>query len=104
MLVEAAEAAHDDVNVATLGGDDTITTGREVFGPASINVDGGDGADVTRYNGTAVADTITSSPNGAEVSTVRALAARLDTTAVESLVVLGLGDADTIAGTGNLAR
>ena len=46
VLVEGAEAAHDDVNVATLGGDDTITTGREVFGPASYNVDGGDGADV----------------------------------------------------------
>ena len=58
VLVESAETAFDDVNVSALGGADTITTGREVFGPASFNVDGGDGADVTRYNGTAVADTI----------------------------------------------
>ena len=35
-------------------------------------------------------------PNGGEVSTVATLAARLDTTAVESLVVLGLAGADTI--------
>ena len=41
--------------------------------------------------------------NGAEVSTFSPLAARLDTIAVESLVVLGLAGADTISGTGNLA-
>jgi Ca2+-binding RTX toxin-like protein len=102
VLVEGAEAAHDDVNVAALAGDDTITTGREVFGPASTNVDGGEGTDATRYNGTAVADAINVVSNGAEVSTVSDLATRLDTIAVESLVVLGLGDADTITATGNL--
>jgi Ca2+-binding RTX toxin-like protein len=103
VLVESAESANDDVNVATLGGADTITTGREVFGPASYNVDGGDGDDVTRYSGTSLADTIQVASNGTEVSTSSALAARLDTTAVESLVILGLGGTDTIAGVGNLA-
>ena len=49
------------------------------------NVDGGDGDDVTRYNGTAVADTIDVVANGLEVSTVSPLASRLDTTAVENL-------------------
>jgi Ca2+-binding RTX toxin-like protein len=103
VLVEAAESAHDDVNVATLGGADVVTTGREVFGPASYNVDGGDGDDVTEYRGTDQPDAIQVIANGAEVSTVAPLAARLDTIAVESLVVLGLSGADTISGVGNLA-
>ena len=103
VLVESAEAAHDDVNVATLGGEDTITTGREVFGPASYNVDGGDDADVTRYAGTDQPESINVVANGAEVSTFSALAARLDTTAVESLVLVGLAGADTITAVGNLA-
>jgi Ca2+-binding RTX toxin-like protein len=103
VIVESAEAAHDDVNVTPLGGDDTITAGREVFGPASINVDGGEGADVTRYNGTDGADLIDVLANGAEVSTFAPLAARLDTTAVESLFVLGLDGEDTIGSVGNVA-
>ena len=103
VLVESAESAHDDVNVATLGGADVVTTGREVFGPASYNVDGGDGDDVTEYRGTDQPEAIQVIANGAEVSTVAPLAARLDTIAVESLVVLGLAGADTISGVGNLA-
>jgi predicted ester cyclase len=103
VLVEGVEATNDDVNVATLGGDDRITTGREVFGTASINVDGGADADVTRYNGTAIDDSIQVVSNGAEVSTVAPLSARLDTTAVESLVVLGLEGSDTITAVGDLA-
>ena len=68
-VVEGAEAAHDDVNVATLGGDDTITTGTEVFGPAAINVDGGDGTDIVRVqrHGRRRHDLV--APNGTEVST-----------------------------------
>lgn len=103
VIVEGAESALDDVNVATLGGEDTILTGREVFGPASMNVDGGDGADVVRYSGTSIDDAIDVFANGAEVSTVAPLATRLDTTAVESLVVLGLGGTDTMSAVGNLA-
>jgi predicted ester cyclase len=103
VIVESAEAALDDVNVATLGGADTIRTGREVFGPASYNVDGGDGDDVTRYAGTDQPDTIQVVANGAEVSTLSPLASRLDTFAVESLVLLGLAGPDTITAVGNLA-
>ncbi|HEY7396653.1 MAG TPA: hypothetical protein VH538_00005, partial [Gaiellaceae bacterium] len=58
VLVEGADSAQDNVNIAALGGDDTITSGREVCGPAAINVDGGAGDDVARYRGTDVADEI----------------------------------------------
>ena len=89
--------------MATLGGADTIRTGREVFGPASYNVDGGDGDDLTRYSGTTEPDTISVVANGAEVSTLSPLASRLDTLGVESLVLLGLAGSDTITAVGNLA-
>jgi len=103
VVVEGSDPAVDDLNVSTLGGDDTILTGREVFGPATTNVDGGDGNDEVRYSGTSVDDPIQVVANVAEVSTVAALASRLDTTAVESLVVQGLAGADTITAVGNLA-
>jgi Ca2+-binding RTX toxin-like protein len=103
VLVEGVEPAHDTVNVEALGGDDTVTTGREVLGAESYNVDGGLGNDITRYNGTDVADEIGVFANGAEVSTVATLASRLDTIGVERLVILGLAGTDTISGVGNLA-
>ena len=103
VLVEGAEPANDTVNVSTLGGDDTVTTGREVFGPESYNVDGGEGHDVARYNGTSLDDSIDVVANGTEASTVSPLASRLDVTAVEELNIFGLGGTDTITGTGNLA-
>jgi len=103
VLVEGAESANDTVNVSTLGGDDTVTTGREVFGPESYNVDGGEGHDVARYNGTSLDDSIDVVANGTEASTVSPLASRLDVTAVEELNIFGLGGTDTITGTGNLA-
>ena len=103
VLVEGAQETNDSVGVATLGGDDTITTGREVAGPESVNVDGGDGDDTVRYDGTEVADSISVLRNGTEVSTIAPLAARLDTTAVESLIVAGLGGDDTLAGSNGIA-
>jgi Ca2+-binding RTX toxin-like protein len=103
VLLEGAETTLDELTVATLGGEDTITTGRETHGLAAFNVDGGADADTARYNGTAVADEIAVFANGTETSTVAPLAARFDTLAVESLVVLGLGGPDLISGTGNLA-
>jgi predicted ester cyclase/Ca2+-binding RTX toxin-like protein len=103
VLVEGVEPAHDTVNVEALGGDDTITTGREVLGAESYNVDGGLGNDITRYLGTDVGDQIGVVANGAEVSTVAPLASRLDTIAVESLVVQGLAGTDDISAVGNLA-
>jgi hypothetical protein len=101
--VTGAEAALDSVNVATLGGADTVTTGVAVSGSAAIGVDGGGDADLVQYSGSSAADTIDLVANGAAVSTIAPGAARLDSTAVESLVVLGLGEADTISALGNLA-
>ncbi|HEY1369288.1 MAG TPA: hypothetical protein VGF23_19340, partial [Gaiellaceae bacterium] len=98
VLVEGADSAQDNVNVAALGGDDTITSGREVCGPEAINVDGGAGNDVATYKGTDVADTIGVARNGSEVSTFADLSSRLDIAAVESLVVQGLGGNDLLAG------
>jgi Ca2+-binding RTX toxin-like protein len=103
VLVTGAEAAGDTVNVETLGGADTITTGVGVSGPAEINVDGGDAVDTARYNGTAGDDDIGIAANGTEVRTSSPGTAAVDTTAVERESVLGLGGADTIGATGNLA-
>ena len=99
----AGGEAHDEVTLATLGGEDTISPAIGIPGPAPINVDGGEGADVVRYNGTAGADTIPVVANGAEVSIAEAASARVDTTAVESLVVLGHAGTDAISAVGNLA-
>ena len=96
------EAAFDRVTVETLGGADTFATGTGVSGLA-IDVDGGEDADTARYSGTAAADTIQVFANGTAVSTVVTGGCALDTTAVESLIVLGLGGEDTISATGNLA-
>ena len=101
--VAGAEAAFDNVNVATLGGADTVTTGVAVAGPAAIGVDGGADADLVQYNGSPTADTIDLVANGTAVSTISPGAARVDSTAVESLVVLGLGESDTISATGDIA-
>jgi Ca2+-binding RTX toxin-like protein len=99
----AGDEAQDEVTLATLAGDDTITTGVGVPGSAPVNVDGGEGNDTAQYNGTAGDDLVEVVANGSEASTVAPATARLDTTAVESLVVLGHAGADTIAATGNLA-
>jgi Ca2+-binding RTX toxin-like protein len=101
LVVDGAEPT-DDVIVATLAGDDTVTSGREVFGPI-YNVDGGEGADLARYNGTELADELAVAANGAEATTFSAPGSRLDTFAVESLVVLGLAGQDSISAVGNLA-
>ncbi len=103
VLVEGVEPANDTVNVEALGGDDTILTGREVHGPESYNVDGGLGDDEARYSGTELGDEINVFANGLEVATDSALASRLDTTAVENLVLLGLAGADSFSAVGNVA-
>ncbi len=101
--VAGAEAAFDTVNVATLGGADTITTSVGVAGPASINVDGGEGADLAQYSGSSAPDAIQVAANGTGVVTEATATAPFGTTAVESLVVLGLGEADTISAVGDVA-
>ena len=97
--VAGSEPALDNVDVATLGGADTITAGVGVTGPAAVNVDGGDGdrhRDAT--TGTAADDTIGIARNGTAVGARSRPRRAVNTSAVESLVVIGLGGADTIAG------
>jgi hypothetical protein len=72
-------------------------------GPAPVNVHGGDAADTLRYSGTPGGDTISSVANGLEVSTYGPDSARVDSTAVEKITMLGLAGEDTITAVGNLA-
>jgi predicted ester cyclase len=94
--------AGDDVTVETLGGADEVTANTSVRGPATVNVDGGEGPDRAIYDGSAAADTIDLVANGTEVRTSAAGAAPMDTT-VEELLVRGGGGADRVASAGNLA-
>ena len=96
----------DTVQVNTLGGDDTITNGIGVSGPAAIGVDGGAGSDTVTYSGTGGDDTIGIARNGtATVGTFAPGTATSlqNTTNVEQLDVLGLGGNDTITGSNGLA-
>ena len=77
--VAGSEAALDNVNVATLGGADTITGGVGIPGPAEVNVDGGDGADTATYTAPDPPDTITVVPTGSEVWTSAPAAGAFDT-------------------------
>jgi predicted ester cyclase len=93
----------DDLDFWGQEGADVVTTAMGASGPGTINVDGGDDADTLRFEGTANDDQIDTIANGAEVSTVAAGTARVDTTAVESTVLRGLGGGDTTSAVGNLA-
>ena len=101
--VAGGESAHDNIDVATSGGADTINAGVGITGPAAINVDGGDDVDTVRYSGTDGPDVIDVASNGPEPSAGTAGSSRVESAAVESFVILGLAGADTIAGVGNLA-
>ena len=110
LRVSGSEAATsgspgDTVQVDTLGGDDTITNGIGVSGPAGIGIDGGEGSDTVTYSGTQGDDTIGIAPNGTAVSTFAPGTATSpqNTTGVENLDVLGRGGNDTIAGSNGLA-
>jgi hypothetical protein len=100
--VAGSEPAFDEVDVAAGGSDDTIALPTGVAGPASLGVDGGDGADSVRYSGTDGEDGIHALANGTVASVVSDGTSRLDA-AVESVVLLGLGGDDTITAVGNLA-
>ncbi len=103
VLVEGSESANDNVNIETLGGNDTVISGREVFGPEAYNFDGGAGDDTARYNGTADSDQLSiARASATEVAAFAPLASRLDITAVESLVVSGLGGDDTLVATNGI--
>ena len=95
----------DTVQVNTLSGDDTITNGIGVSGPAAIGIDGGEGSDTVTYSGTHGDDTIGIAPDGTAVSTFAPGTATSpqNTTNVETLDVLGLAGNDTIAASNGLA-
>ncbi len=100
--VTGSEAANDTVEAAGAGGNDTITTGVGVSGPAAIVADGGDGVDTTQFEGTSGADSIQIVPNGTAATVLAPATAPVNSTA-ESLDVQGLGGPDTITGSNGLA-
>jgi Ca2+-binding RTX toxin-like protein len=103
--VSGTEPGLDNVDVNTLGGDDTITSGVGLSGPLAVNVDGGTGTDSATYSGTPGADTIGIARFSAAggVATFAPGGTPLVTTGVESLDVRGLGGDDTITGQNGIA-
>ena len=102
--VTGAEAASDNVDVNTLGGDDTINSGLGISGPAAVNVDGGTGDDTAIYSGTPADDTIGIGPLGTGVATFGATGTPfVVTSGVENLDVRGLAGDDTITGSNGIA-
>ena len=92
VAVAGNEAALDNVTVAALGGADTINTGVAFTGPIPVTVDGGEGSDTTTYSGTNADDSIGIARNGtAAVAVFTPTAQPVNNTAVEDLVVKGLG-------------
>jgi Ca2+-binding RTX toxin-like protein len=99
LSVSGDEAANDNVTVAALGGADTINAGVGFTGPIPVTVDGGDGSDTTTYSGTNADDSIGIARNGvAAVAVFTPTSQAINNTAVEELVVKGLGGADAITG------
>ena len=103
VAVSGNEAANDNVTVAALGGADTVNAGVGFTGPIPVNVDGGDGSDTTTYSGTSADDTIAVARNGDAVAAFTPTSPPVNNTAVEDLVVKGLGGADTVAGQNGIA-
>jgi Ca2+-binding RTX toxin-like protein len=103
--VSGSESTLDSVDVNTLGGDDTITSGVGLSGPLAVNVDGGAGTDSATYSGTPAADTIGIARFTADggVATFAPGGTPLVTTAVENLDVRGLAGNDTITGQNGIA-
>ena len=101
--VAGSESANDHVQVNTLDGNDTVSTGIGTSGPASVDIDGGAGSDTVTYAGTSAADAISIAPNGGAVATTAPGTSTVNTTAVENLNVDGLGGDDKITGSNGLA-
>jgi Ca2+-binding RTX toxin-like protein len=99
----ASGEALDTLDVATLGGDDTITSGVTTAGTAAAAVDGGDGTDTALYRGTADDDSIGIATIGTAERVFATGAAPFDVRTAESLDVQGLGGNDTIAGQNGLS-
>jgi Ca2+-binding RTX toxin-like protein len=97
----------DNIDVAALGGADSVTSGVGLPGPAAVNIDGGDGTDAVTYRGTDYDDAVRVQRNGDAVGTFGAGGGVLNSAAVENLTVQGLDGADTVsagAGIGTLTQ
>ena len=96
------EAGFDTIAAVGGAGDDTITTGVGVSGPAAITADGGADTDTTQYEGTSGADSIQLTPNGTVVNVTSAGTSTVSSTA-EKLVVHGLAGNDAVTGSNGLS-
>ena len=95
--VTGGEASLDNFVAATLGGADIATMTVGVTSPIQLHIDGGDGDDTARYDGTPDADVISIVRNGTEVAVDNAASGIFDIAGVESLIVSGLDGDDLIA-------
>ena len=95
--VTGGEATLDTFVVATLGGADVATMTVGVTSPIPLHIDGGDGDDTARYDGTPDADVISILRNGAEVAVDNAASGIFEIAGVESLIVSGEDGDDLIA-------
>jgi Ca2+-binding RTX toxin-like protein len=100
--VTGGEPANDHVDVDTLGGDDTVTTGPGDLGP-SIDVDGGADSDTVTFNGTNADDTIGLANNNGAVATFTPNGEVVDSANVENLIVRGRKGNDTAVGQNGIA-
>jgi hypothetical protein len=101
--VANADPAQDRVNVNTLAGADTITSGVGLVGAAAVEVDGGEDADTATYTGTDGDDTIGIARDGALAAVFATGGTAFEVGNVEETGVSGLGGADTIAGQNGIA-
>jgi hypothetical protein len=102
--VTGGEPALDNLVVQTLGGSDTATTTAALTSPIPLHLDGGEGTDSARYNGTNGPDQIgIARANTTEVATFTNGGPAFDIGAVENLAVSGLDGDDTLAAQNGIA-
>jgi Ca2+-binding RTX toxin-like protein len=94
--------AHDEVNVGTGEGDDTVTSSIETAGAALVDVDGGAGEDSVAYLGSAAGDQFGATSNGAKLRVGGIASLPLDAI-VEHVRLLALGGDDMLFAVGNVA-
>ena len=100
--VTGGEPANDHVDVATLGGNDTVNAGPCDPGP-SIDVDGGADSDTVNYNGTPGDDQIGLALNNGAVAAFTPGGDVVDSANVENLDVNGRLGNDTVVGQNGIA-
>jgi Ca2+-binding RTX toxin-like protein len=102
--VSGGETTLDNIIVAGLGGDDTLTATVGVTGTTPVTFDGGEGTDTTHFDGSNGDDEIAIARNGDAAATFAPGGVIVNTIAsVESLIVEGRNGNDTIAGSNGLA-